>query len=735
VVAVVMSRTPLRRRIAGGVTVAVTLSIIGVELLLLGWVYERAAPVRAERVAAAYGCGALAAEPASNEVPITSVAAQLRAQGVSRRRTDTVVADLALLPGATDGTVSERQATTAVVTLQQGLRNEQKKYDDQAFGIYILLLVGASLGWAVWFRRLVARHRSLQAEMTEQQAHSVGEHRLAVLLRNAADLTLVVDETLTVVSATPAALSLLGRTPEDVVGSSLPTLIHAGDLELLETAFEALTAGEDDTIVVRMPHSDGRVLRTETTLSDLRDDPVVGGIVLTVRDVTARWALEQQLSHDALHDALTGLGNRRIFHDRLTHALARPGSDGEGNEVVVFLDLDQFKDINDGLGHAAGDEVLAAVARRLQRACRLQDTVARLGGDEFAILLEATSTLEAELFARRLVASIAEPILVAGKELVVQASAGVASSSAHDGGGADEVMRNADVAMYQAKRMGPGNVAHYEASLYAEEVARLALRTELEAGIGRDELVLFYQPITMLGDGRMVGVEALVRWQHPERGLLPPVSFIPLAEESGLITALGSWVLRRAVEQATRLPEELGPVYVSVNVAARQLSTPGFAQEVRGVLEASCLEPWRLVLEVTESSLVENFEQARLALTELQALGIRIAVDDFGTGYSSLSYLANLPIDILKIDKSFVDHVVYQEREAQLAAAIIAMGATLDMTTTAEGIESAEQAAWLRSTGCDCGQGYLWSQPVPFDELIAQAQEKFMARRQRLEVG
>ncbi len=732
---VVDSSTPLRRRIAGGVTVAVTLLIIGVELLLLGWVYDRAAPVRSERVGAAYVAGSLMSRPTSDRVTIASVQEQLVAHGVSAQRTDRVVDAIVTAPGAADGTVSDGQAAAAVTTLQSDLRAEQKHLDDQAFGIYVLLLVGASLGWAVWFRRLVARHRVLQAELTEQQAHSVGEHRLAVLLRNAADLTLVLDETMTVVSATPAAVSLLGRAPEDVVGTRLPDLVHAGDLELLETAFEALSVGEDDTIVVRMPHADGRVLRTETTLSDLREDAAVGGVVLTVRDVSARWALEQQLSHDALHDALTGLGNRRIFHDRLTHALSRQGSDEEGNEVVVFLDLDQFKDVNDGLGHAVGDEVLAVVSQRLRRACRVQDTVARLGGDEFAILLEATTTLEAELFARRLVASIAEPVLVAGKELVVQASAGLASASAHDGGGADEVMRNADVAMYQAKRMGPGNVAHYEASLYAQEVARLQLRTELETGIGRDELVLFYQPITMLEDGRMIGIEALVRWQHPERGLLAPLSFIPLAEESGLITALGSWVLRKAVEQASTLPEELGPVYVSVNVAARQLSGPDFVQEVRGVLDATGLEPWRLVIEVTESSIVENVDQARLTLAELQGLGIRVAVDDFGTGYSSLSYLANLPIDILKLDKSFVDGVVTQEREAQLAAAIIAMGATLDMTTTAEGVESAEQAAWLRASGCDCGQGYLWSKPVPFADLLATASEKFVPRRRTLPVG
>jgi diguanylate cyclase (GGDEF)-like protein len=383
--------------------------------------------------------------------------------------------------------------------------------------------------------------------------------------------------------------------------------------------------------------------------------------------------------------------------------------------VVLFCDLDDFKNVNDSLGHGSGDEVLQTIGQRIRGVIRAGDTAARLGGDEFAVLMEDIDLPEARDIAERVQAAITEPIPLAEHVLSIQSSIGLALAVPGEIEG-EEALRNADVAMYLAKDSGKSAIAVYEPHLHTEVLERLQLRADLQKAIRSNELLLHYQPTIDLTDGAIVGFEALVRWQHPERGMMPPGLFIPMAEQSGLIVPLGSWVLREACFAAASLTADGAPLRMSVNVAAQQLVQPGFVDEVRRVLADSGLAPDRLVLEITESVVLQGMDQVVPRLTALRELGIRIAIDDFGTGYSSLSYLRNLPVDVLKVDKAFIDRVTLDSQDAALTEAIIAMSSRMNLTTVAEGVEDSGQAAWLSGVHCDYGQGFLWSKPVALDQ-------------------
>ena len=403
----------------------------------------------------------------------------------------------------------------------------------------------------------------------------------------------------------------------------------------------------------------------------------------------------------AFQDSLTSLPNRPLFEKRIAQALAS----GEP-AVVAFLDLDDFKQVNDSLGHAAGDELLKICGERLRHALRGGDTVARLGGDEFAIL--APGACDPQVLVDRLFDVLSAPVVLEGKRLHLRASIGIASTES-----GDDLLRNADLAMYAAKAAGTNRYAVFTADMHINAVARLDRREQLERAIENEELVLHYQPIVDLDLGRVAGFEALVRWQHPERGFLGPGEFIPLAEETGLIVPLGRWVLREACRQATQWA---GAPYLSVNVAGAQLEQPGFLAEVESALADGGLCAERLVLEVTESSLVDDLEAERLQA--LRRLGVRLAIDDFGTGYSSLSYLRKFPMDVLKIDRSFTRDAC---EDSALLHAIVAMGESLGLVLVPEGIEEQEQADALRALGCRLGQGFLFGRPVPADELTGVA--------------
>ncbi len=426
--------------------------------------------------------------------------------------------------------------------------------------------------------------------------------------------------------------------------------------------------------------------------------------------------LQEQLSHQAFHDSLTDLANRSLFSDRIDHALLRRSRTGKP-VAVLFIDLDDFKAVNDTLGHSAGDQLLIGVAERLRTSLRRPDTAARLGGDEFAVLIEdIDDPMEAEAVAERIFAALVEPFAIAGQTVTVHASIGVAvSDDATDS--ASRLMRHADVAMYAAKGAGKHRHVLFVSGMEAEIVARHRLRADLERAIAADEFGVHYQPIFDMSDGRLTAIEALVRWRHPTRGMVAPDDFISAAEETGVILALGTRVLRKACAETLdwrqRYPTSQ-PLWVSVNISARQLQQPGFVEEVLAVVTESGLPPSALVLELTESMVLDD-ANAPASIAKLEALkrtGIRIAIDDFGTGYSSLSYLRRLPVDILKIAKPFVDDLHNTEDKGDFARAIVGIGNALRLTMIAEGIETTEQLITLRELGCHLGQGYHLSHPV-----------------------
>jgi len=430
-----------------------------------------------------------------------------------------------------------------------------------------------------------------------------------------------------------------------------------------------------------------------------------------------------QLTHQALHDPLTELANRALLADRIEHALA--GARRRGTSVaLLLLDLDGFKTVNDSLGHPVGDRLLAVTAQRIRDSLRAGDTAARLGGDEFAVLLE---DIEADLaieVAERLGDALREPVLLDGAEVALGASIGIALSGGVDTG--DELLRNADLAMYRAKQGGRGRHELFEAGMHVAAVARMGLEGELRRALERGEFQLAYQPAVDLATGEITGCEALVRWQHPERGLVLPGQFIPLAEETGLVVPLGWWVLDEACRQAQAwraASAGLGGLVVSVNLSARQLQHPELLARVRQALEGSGVEPGRVVLELTESAIMHDAAVAKRRLEGLKSFGLRLALDDFGTGYSSLSHLQRFPIDILKLDKSFVDPLGTTAGGDVLAAAIVGLSDALGLRTVAEGIERAEQAAVLVELGCRFGQGYHFGRPMGPDQLAARVLE------------
>ena len=437
--------------------------------------------------------------------------------------------------------------------------------------------------------------------------------------------------------------------------------------------------------------------------------------MVTARDVTERRALEDQLAYQAFHDSLTGLANRALFSERITHALER-GVRRTNLVAVLFIDLDDFKTVNDSLGHAAGDELLVTVAERIRSSIRPEDTCARLGGDEFAVMVESITHPDgAVTVARRIIGAMAEPLAIAGSDVAVQGSIGIALGVG--GQTASEIMRSADLAMYRAKSEGKGRYALYEPSMHELVLERLELKADLQRAVLADEFDVHYQPIVTLQNGGIVGVEALVRWKHPDRGLVLPGDFISLAEETGLILPLGRHVLNEACRQAAIWRKRGHPALgVSVNISAKQLASKSLPLEVTDALARSSLDATALTLEITESTLLDSPVVVG-RLDELRGLGVRIAIDDFGTGYSSLNYLRRFPVDSLKIARAFVEELGTSSEQDRLVAAILRLGSTMGLETVAEGIELEQQRDRLRALKCRYGQGFFYSRPVPADEL------------------
>jgi diguanylate cyclase (GGDEF)-like protein len=439
--------------------------------------------------------------------------------------------------------------------------------------------------------------------------------------------------------------------------------------------------------------------------------------VLTIRDVTEQRQLEDELKHRVFHDALTGLPNRVLFADRATHGISLARRNGT-TAAVLFIDLDDFKIINDTMGHSVGDELLAAVAGRLASLTRASDTAARLGGDEFALLIENLADPDAiEAFADRVVTAFSEPFQLSAGSALTTVTVGVATSD--DSSDADQLLRHADLALYAAKSAGKRRWHRYVPTLSAGMVRRREMQAALEEAVTKSAFELAYQPIVVLADGHIAGLEALLRWPHPSWGMLMPGQFIDIAEETGHIIPLGAWVLRQAITDLARWrgpdPDPRQP-FVSVNVAARQFRDVGFVSNVRRLLDDSGLVPSALMLELTESSLLHRDERINSDLAELKHAGVRLAIDDFGTGYSSLSYLRELPIDVLKIDKSFVEGIASSGQRLALAKGIVDIARTLEIDVIAEGIETEEQRTLMTEMGCRYGQGYLLARPMPWEQ-------------------
>ena len=552
----------------------------------------------------------------------------------------------------------------------------------------------------------------ITAQLEAEANLRASEVRYRALVQHSADIVGIVTDDGRLTYASPATAAVLGRPVDEVVGTDVRGWLHPDDVVVIERLIGRLrrkSTGEGASATFRVRHQDGTWRHLEAIATARLDEPAIAGVVINARDVTDRIAASARLRRLALHDSLTGLGNRTLIEDRIKQAVQ------QGPTAVVMLDLNRFKDINDSLGHAVGDVVLAEVADRIRRSVRSGDTVGRVGGDEFVLVLpQAGGMQDIRATVDRIIGALREPIEHGTSRFRLSASVGISFAPEHGTSG-EGLLRAADAAMYRAKRerSGPAVYDHRDRELSIE---RLALSSELVDAIELEQFELHYQPKYDLATGRMLGAEALLRWFHPTRGLIPPDGFLPLAEDTGAIHAITRWVVDTAVAQARSWADQGHDLSVAVNLSPSSLQDPAFADHVQSALVRSGLASDRLVLEVTEQTVMADPETALSVMRRLSGLGVRFSVDDFGTGYSSLTYLRMLPVTELKIDRSFigddcgaVDHDIVET--------IIALSRRLGLQVVAEGIESCDATAYLRSAGCDVGQGFHLGRPVPAAEL------------------
>ena len=570
------------------------------------------------------------------------------------------------------------------------------------------------------------------ALVRERRAAGRVEARYASLIKNASDVIMISDVDGRLKFASPAAERTFAMHPDDLVGRNLLDRWIDGDGERLAAFLDEVAATRGRVVgpIELVVETGDRRTILECVGSNLTDDPAVAGLALNFRDVSERKTLEEQLRKLAFHDPLTLLANRSLFWNRVEHALALAHR-SQQRVAVMFLDLDNFKNINDSLGHDAGDRLLQAAAQRLVKATRPSDTVARLGGDEFAILLEGIrNENDVERIATPVTAAFNRPLLVDGRAIESTASIGAACSERGDD--AEQLLRKADIAMYHAKAAGKARCAMFQPHMQEQLHDRLRLEQDIDLALERKEFFVEFQPVVDLTSRELLGVEALVRWNHPERGIVMPGAFISIAEESSRIVELGRQVLVDACSQIRAWSDaaDAGPgLRVAVNISGRHLQQGDLVGDVRHALEISGLDPGNLVIELTESTIMQNTEMNLERFRELKTLGVRLAIDDFGMGYSSLSYLHRFPIDILKIDRAFVSRLTEQDGGPELARAVVMLATTLGLETVAEGIENESQVAMLLDLGCVAGQGFLFATS---STLTMVGRTPFMSRRSAL---
>ncbi|MFZ4584184.1 MAG: putative bifunctional diguanylate cyclase/phosphodiesterase [Acidimicrobiia bacterium] len=593
-------------------------------------------------------------------------------------------------PGAT--VLGEFQMRASDDTYQHVEGVAYNRLDDAEVGAIVLVTRNVS-------NRVEALHRA-----------QVSEARFRALVAHSALVAATLDEHGTITYASPAAEDVLGRAVETLLDQlDLVSMLVADDAQEFTEALTEVTSvpGSSARIHVRVVRPDDEIRHVEATLTNLLDDPSVGGIVANLLDVTERVRFVDALRHQALHDPLTGLPNRALLLDRIEHALARSRRDGEA-VALCFLDLDRFKVVNDSLGHTVGDRLLVEIARRLRAVVRDSDTVARLGGDEFVVLADGVTSREhAVALANRLLDAVGRPTTLSGDEIASSASIGVVVTDGRTD--ATAILRDADAAMYAAKEDGRACIRMFDDRIASRAHNRLHQENALRRALDRDELLLQYQPIVALDSGEIEAVEGLLRWDHPEHGRLTAAQFIPLAEDTGLIDAIGEYVLRAACTQAA---EWAVPIRTWVNLSPRQLTDHHLVETVDAALAESGLPANRLGIEVVEGAIVGEANHAIATVSALATRGLRVALDDFGTGYSSLAHLHRFPVDAVKIDKSFVDRLGDGSRSEQIVRAVVAMAHALDLRVIAEGIETPGQLEFIRSLGCDAAQGFLLGHPM-----------------------
>lgn len=579
-----------------------------------------------------------------------------------------------------------------------------------------------------WFRMLVrpfsengaggavVMHVNITEHATAAEKVRASENRYQRLFETALDGILILDHaTRKITDANPFIMELLGYSRDELIGKELWEIGLSRDKEASISAFQALQeTGYTRYDNLPLEAKNGQLHEVEF-ISNVYEENGQHVIQCNIRDITARKASEQRIIHEAFHDLLTGLPNRALFIEHLRKAIAHSERHDSYLYALLYLDLDHFKFINDSLGHTTGDQFLVATARRLETTLRPEDVVARMGGDEFTILLNDIKSIhDATRVANRVHDSLALPFHFNGRDVSTTTSIGIALSTT-EYKGAEEVLRDADTAMYRAKALGRGRHEIFNRSMHESVVAKLKLETDLKLAVERDEFCLHYQPIMSLKTNRLTGFEALIRWQHPERGLVAPNDFIPTAEETGLILPIGNWVLYEACRQLREWQvrwQGEQPLTINVNLSAKQFSQVELVQQVESVLDRTGLDARSLKLEITETAVMEKAEVATAMLWQLKELGVKMHIDDFGTGYSSLSYLHRFPVDELKIDGLFVRRMGADDESSQIVATIVQLAHNLGMEVTAEGVETVEQLSHLRALFCEYGQGYYFSGPV-----------------------